>query len=555
VPSVSGHVDEVEVMVPPPRHTPAAVVTRFEPKARASGPTTRPEFPAATNLPAAGHEAPGSQFLVAPPPSSELEHARRRLIEAWEKFEGEGLSADQTWAPMPSYPRAPLPPPAQRRAAASREVLPPAHSPPIFGGAALENVKLPPLPPNLVPKRVEEVPTPVPLDALAEAAELEAAGARPSSTPPPPPPDTTPPPGRLMAPVIAAPLGPPEPPPKPLVLGRISPPAKQLALPPYPGHGAPPRPSPQPRSQELEATFFGTEEQTPAVLTELPSTDPSAKITPAPAESGRLLWVVVAGLLVGGIGTALYLFGSQWGSSGTQTPPVVDEGGPDAGGAAVAFAPDLEDAGDELALLPVDAGAEVHDAGALALVAPKDAGAVAVMAARVDAGAVAKAAADAGASVAVATVDAGAKVAVTATDGGAKVAAVAANPGASPQVTAADFDAVLSDAKLQVQKQRWRSAMDAYRKALKLKPESGEAKTGLGISLVMSETGFKEAVPLLKDGVKDDPSNAQAWLALGMAYQNMGQDRSAKQPYMEYLKLKPKGATSDEIRAALEQMK
>jgi len=69
------------------------------------------------------------------------------------------------------------------------------------------------------------------------------------------------------------------------------------------------------------------------------------------------------------------------------------------------------------------------------------------------------------------------------------------------------------------------------------------------------EQNQQAAVPLLKDGVRDDPANAQAWLALGMAYQNIGQDRAAKQPYQEYLKLKPKGATSDEIRAALEAMK
>jgi Flp pilus assembly protein TadD len=174
-----------------------------------------------------------------------------------------------------------------------------------------------------------------------------------------------------------------------------------------------------------------------------------------------------------------------------------------------------------------------------------DAGAVAVAKAALDAGAVAAAVPDAGARLAAAVADAGTRVAI----------AAVADAGSAAPVTAGDFEVLLSDAKLQVQKQRWRSAMDAYRKALKLNPDSGEAKTGLGISLVMSETGFREAVPLLKDGVKDDPANAQAWLALGMAYQNMGQDRAAKQPYQEYLKLKPRGATSDEIRAALEQMK
>src|SRR5207253_2200546 len=97
VPASALPVEEVEVVVPPPRHTPAAVVTRFERRDR--GPVTRPEFPVAAALPPPGHEAPGSQFLVAPPPSSEIERSRNRLLDAWDKFGGEGLSSESTWAP------------------------------------------------------------------------------------------------------------------------------------------------------------------------------------------------------------------------------------------------------------------------------------------------------------------------------------------------------------------------------------------------------------------------------------------------------------------------
>jgi Flp pilus assembly protein TadD len=204
---------------------------------------------------------------------------------------------------------------------------------------------------------------------------------------------------------------------------------------------------------------------------------------------------------------------------------------PDAGGAVAVVPEEKKDAGmQQVAAAPVDAGK-------VAAVEPKDAGAAVVVAPEPK---------DAGTKVAAAPADAGEKVAV---------APAAADAGSTAPIAAGDFEALLSEAKLQVQKQRWRGAMDAFRKALKLNPGSGEAKTGLGIALVMSETGFKEAVPLLKDGVKEDPQNAQAWLALGLAYQNMGQDKAAKQPYMEYLKLKPKGTTSDEIRMALEQMR
>jgi len=553
VPPVAGQVDEVEVMVPPPRHTPAAVVTRFEPKpggpklTRSSETPTRPEFPAIAALPPAGHEAPGSQFLVAPPPSSELERARTRLLDAWDKFGGEGLSSESTWAPVPHAPprASPSLPPRAAPAAQPLPPPPPDH-PPIFGGAALERITLPPLPPNLQRKTEEPVPLTQPKveepppEAVAEDDVTEPAALQPPlSSPPPPPPDTTPPPGKWQppAPVQAAPLPPQQQPPAP----RASP-AKQLALPPYPGHGAPSPPSsvPAPQPHELEASFFGTEEQTPAVLMDAAAADEAVAAKPAPSESGRLLWVVAAGLLVGGLSTAAYLFSSEWGSTDI---PVTEDTTLDAGGEAVAALPP----GD------FDAGAEepaVEDAGEAAVVeapSPKDAGAAAVA---VEAPKEKDAGAAAGVVEAPAPKDAGAAVVV---------APVAAPPDAGTQqvaiAPAGDFDALLSDAKLAVQKQRWGKATDAFRKALKLNPESGEAKTGLGIALVMGETGFKEAVPLLKDGVKTDPANAQAWLALGMAYQNLGQDKSAKQPYLEYLKLKPKGATSDEIRMALEQMK
>ena len=113
----------------------------------------------------------------------------------------------------------------------------------------------------------------------------------------------------------------------------------------------------------------------------------------------------------------------------------------------------------------------------------------------------------------------------------------------------------MNEAKVAIQKSKWKGAIEGYRQALELKPDAKVAKTGLGIALVMSETGFKEAVPLLQDGVKTERANAQAWLALGMAFQNLGNDREAKGPYQKYLKLKPNGAMADEVRAALDQLK
>ncbi len=169
---------------------------------------------------------------------------------------------------------------------------------------------------------------------------------------------------------------------------------------------------------DIEATFFGTEEQTPAVAMEVGSDGAphEAKRPLPPSESGRLVWVMAAGLVVGGLGTALYLFTSDLRGNGAGVveqaiedagaTQVAEDATPDAGEEELVLAPEVEvDAGPAtVAVAPVppvkDAGnaavvavepVAVKDAGAVAVVIPavKDAGsAVAVIApAAVDAGA------------------------------------------------------------------------------------------------------------------------------------------------------------------------
>jgi Flp pilus assembly protein TadD len=72
--------------------------------------------------------------------------------------------------------------------------------------------------------------------------------------------------------------------------------------------------------------------------------------------------------------------------------------------------------------------------------------------------------------------------------------------------------------------------------------------------LVFSDTGYNQAIPYLKETVRNDPGNAQAWLALGMAYQNVERPAEAKGPYQQYLRLKPNGAMADEVRKTLQAM-
>lgn len=130
-----------------------------------------------------------------------------------------------------------------------------------------------------------------------------------------------------------------------------------------------------------------------------------------------------------------------------------------------------------------------------------------------------------------------------------QVEPAATTPAAAPEAL---FEGALRQAKLSVQAGRYKTALNHYRRALLLQPDSMEAKAGVGISLVMSDTSYKEAVRLLEEVVRVDSNNARAWLSLGMAYQNVGRDNLAWEPYRKYLDLEPNGESAGEIRAMLQ---
>ncbi len=447
---------------------------------RARGPVTNPEFPPFQVPAAPPMVASGTTVLpsssAASTGMSEMERAKSKLLDTFSEMEGHGpeptWSPSRSWAKDSSEPGAPVASP------------PSSLKPPVFGGAAVEKVNLPPLrPPSPVGPQVTDASLPPP---------------RPTPVSPPPPRSNneagnTPPLGTDNSPV--------------------------LALPPYPGHGVPsptpspaalpPRPTPVAR-RRLEEGFFG-EQHTPALPVEVPpSVIAAASGTgeyPVPRSGGWASGVIVS-LLVGAGLAAIYLM--------TRQP--ADEG--------AALVPPR----DEVVAVVEDAGAAVVEE------VPFDAGTAAVVEAVIDAGRV---------EVAAAILDAGTPVVA------APVAAVVDAGAPTAPSGEGELDTALSEAKLAIQNEKWKSATASFRKALAISPESAEAKSGLGISLVMSETGFREALPLLEDAVKVERTNAQAWLALGMAYQNVGRMAQSRKPFQEYLKLKPRGATSDEVRSIL----
>lgn len=233
------------------------------------------------------------------------------------------------------------------------------------------------------------------------------------------------------------------------------------------------------------------------------NSEPMSVENSVPTRSSRTLPMVLAGGLLVGVVAAL-IFSNM---KGEEVVVAVD-----AGVTVVTVTPD---AAVEAPVIEVDAGApavaEIVDAGEpLVAEVTKDAGVAA--------------------PVVIAVVDAG----------------------VAPSPAGDDYDKLVTDARTALVGSKFRKAAQLYREALKLQPDEVSLKTGLGIALVMSDSSFREAVPYLKDGVKEDPKNSQAWLALGIALQNLGRDGEAKQPYREFLKLKPSGSQADEVRAALQ---
>jgi len=488
---------------PPPPQIPAAEVIKFAP--RPKGPPTAeiPIVPVPVTSPAM--RDPASQFLVEPPRSNELERERNNLLDKWSHLDPE-ISAPSSWAPVRAWTR-----PEERRP----EPLAPRPSPqkpPMFGGAALEKVVLPPLTP------AQQLP--MHDDAIPLVAEPE------PIRPPPPASSTRPTPVEVP---VAKNLPPPKAPPPPSGMTPApAPPPPQLALPPYPGHGVPlakltPAPIPSPASHE-EAFF--AEENTPAIPTQH-ALDDDAMMPPVSKQRLTIPVIVVLGLALGAAAAGVL---SQLG------PADPEAMGGTGGGSPLVIVPTLTQDPRERFVEPelIDSGLalvdvpEVPDAGLPAIASALEA---------VDAG---TPIVEAGRP---AVVDAG--VVPTVVDAGAPLVASAEG----------DYETLITDAKKAIARERWGTALKAYKQALALQPDSHEAKTGVGIAMVLSDTNYREAVPLLKESVATDGTNAQAWLALGMALQNMNRLNEAKGPYQQYLKLKPTGTMADEVRAALGQPK
>jgi CheY-like chemotaxis protein len=512
---------------PPPAVQPANVVV-FQPKPR------RPNSPT-EEMPAGAQDAPippaaeGSSFLVEPPPEHRAqEHARRSLLLDWSRVDTDGLGSASTWAPIPSWspargvqassaapPPAAAPPAAAPPAAAPPETPPPASAQletsaassraPIFGGAAVGPNPLPPVPPPTPAPPSEEVtlvsgPMPVTVPVTAEEPPAEA-------------------------------------------------PAQQLALPPYPGHGAP-EPATPPKSTPTPVpvlTPVATEPPKPTKREEpqLPTLDfkttpeparssPPKKPTPAPAPKKEVaideralaeavrpkrtgLYVGVGIVAIVIVAAVVALRGSDT-TDPKPTPKPPDQVSTDTKPPETPKPPDT---------VPPEPTPEPQVEPKPVEPKPEE------------------------------TPKPPEVVAETPKPPEPEEPPEPTPDPSKPVDPEAEFASAMKSARSAVVGGRYKAAASNYRRALRFKPNSQEAKEGLGFSLVMgstSDSAYREAAKLLQEAVKDKDASARAWFALGMALQVTQQNPQAVQAYKKYLALEPSGKFASDVRLALKQL-
>ena len=82
-------------------------------------------------------------------------------------------------------------------------------------------------------------------------------------------------------------------------------------------------------------------------------------------------------------------------------------------------------------------------------------------------------------------------------------------------------------------------ATETYQKALEVKPESLDAKTGLGVAYVSGSANPMQGITLLLEVVKQDPKNVKANLNLGLFSIKSGQFDKAVDRFKTVVEVKP----------------
>ncbi|WP_043429283.1 response regulator [Cystobacter fuscus] len=454
--------------------------------------------------------AEGSSFLVDPAPAHRAkEQAQRSLLLDWNRVDEDGLGSTGKWGPGWSpAPRASAPAPSAGSTAASAasmsfgELSSPMSRAPIFGGAAVEPNPLPVVPPPEPAGPAEEV-------TLVSSAVIEPA-APPVSEPLVP--------SEAPMPVLEAQPEPmPEPMPMPVLEPEPLPVLEPEPLPtleaqleslPAPVVVARPEPMPEPRPEPKQ-------EARPEPRPE-PKQEARPEPRPRPVPSERKPEAPVApkrtGLFIG-VGVAAIALAAavvvMTQSGGASTPPPAPV--PSTVPASTATAPKTPPPPEPKRPEPKQPEAQ---APAQPETPPTQAAAA---------------------------------------DGTPPVEDTKAPvPGKAATDPEAEYAELTRQARKSLASERYQAAARSYRQMLELKPDSNEARAGLGIALVRGETGkYREAIELLEVVTKEQPRNASAWLFLGVAREQSRQNKKAIEAYKRYLTLEPSGKYAPDARASL----
>ncbi|MFL5347050.1 MAG: response regulator [Hyalangium sp.] len=530
---------------PPPAAAQPANVVVFQPRPKRSQNAYSAHNAPTVELPTVQPSPPpeeSSQFLVEPPPEHRAqEHARRSLLLDWSRVDTDGLGSASTWAPIPSWSQnrasgapsaAPQPngvtppsepPPAAPKAEADAAAQEPGApgKPPIFGGAAVGPNLFPPVPP----------PTPAPPSSEVTLVSGPAAVAAPAAV-------------EKSEPETPA----------------------QLALPPYPGHGAPepaakpaakpapvaPAPKPAQREDPPLPTLDFKTTPAPTPTPPKPAASPQPKnteapkkngatgnATPAPPEKPKRTGLFIGVGIVALIAVAAVVIRTRGsGSSGTTTKPP-EQTQPQATKPPDVPTPKPPDPVVTPTPTP-NPTPTAQDPGTKASPPP-----------------------DPGKPSETAKPPETPQPTVAETpktpepDDTADTADTTPPDSDKPVDPEVEYASSIKQARSAIVSSRYKVAATNYRKALKAKPGSSEAKEGLGFSLVMGSTSnsaMREAARLLQEVVKDKDANPRAWFALGMALQVSQQNNQAVSAYKKYLAMEPSGKFSNDVRLALKQL-
>jgi Tfp pilus assembly protein PilF len=99
-----------------------------------------------------------------------------------------------------------------------------------------------------------------------------------------------------------------------------------------------------------------------------------------------------------------------------------------------------------------------------------------------------------------------------------------------------------------LKKGRYRAAAAELRKAVDIEPESVPALVALGDAFLQSDQA-RSAVPPLQKATQLDRRNGRAQLLLGTAHQTVGHKAEALKAYKRYLDLEPGGEFAGDVRS------